>query len=90
MGEGGGGGGEREGSESSPLAPTPISFFFLLGSAPKSSKITLMKGKERRKRKSEDKENRRGEKSNGCSPGFYNGYFGDTFWPKKTIDEKVH
>ena len=49
-----------------------------------------MKGKERRKRKSEDKENRRGEKSNGCSPGFYNGYFGDTFWPKKTIDEKVH
>ena len=43
------------------------------------------KGKERKKRKSEEKEKRRREKSNGCTLSFYNGYFGDSFWPKKTV-----
>ena len=51
--------------------------------APISSKITVTKGKERRKRKSEEEERRRKEKINGCTLVFYNGYFGDKFWPKK-------
>jgi len=46
-------------------------------------KITLAKEKERRKRKSEEEERRRREKSNGCNPSSYNGYSGDSFWPKK-------
>ena len=50
--------------------------------APISSKITVTKGKERRKRKSEEEERRR-KKINGCTLVFYNGYFGDKFWPKK-------
>ena len=52
---------------------------------PISSKITLTKEKERRKRKSEEEERRRREKSNGCTLSFYNGYFGDSFWPKKNL-----
>ena len=40
------------------------------------------KGKERKKRKSQEEEWRRREKNNGCTLGFYNGYFGDRFWPK--------
>ena len=47
-----------------------------------SSKTTVTKEKERRKRNSEEKERRRRKKSNGCTLGFYSGYFGDTFWPK--------
>ena len=43
---------------------------------PISSKVTVTKEKERRKRKSEEEERRGREKSNGCTPGFYNGYFG--------------
>jgi len=39
------------------------------------------KGKEK-KRKCEEKEGRRSEKSNGCTLSFYNSYFGDSFWPK--------
>ena len=59
--------------------------------SPRSSKITVTKEKERRKRKSEDKERRRREKSNGCTLSFYNGCFGDCFWPKKHFwTEKVH
>ena len=59
--------------------------------SPRSSKITVTKEKERRKRKSEDTERRRREKSNGCTLSFYNGYFGDCFWPKKHFwTEKVH
>ena len=82
-GGGGGGGGEERRQWVFSPCPSPIAFFFLLGSSPKSSKITLTKGKERRKRKSEEKERRGREKSNGCTPGFYNGYFGDTFCQKK-------
>ena len=44
---------------------------------PISTKVTVTKEKERRKRKSEEEERRGREKSNGCTPGFYNGYFGD-------------
>ena len=53
-----------------------------------SSKITLTKEKERRTRKSEEEERRRREKSSGCTQSFYNGYFGDSFWPKKLLDAK--
>ena len=49
---------------------------------PISSKITPTKAKEREKRKSQEKERRKREKNNGCTLGFYNGYFGDRFWPK--------
>ena len=35
-----------------------------------------MKEKERRKIKSEEKETRRRERSNGCTLSFYKGYFG--------------
>ena len=48
-------------------------------SSPRSSKITVTKEKERRKRKSEEKRRRRRKKSNGCTLGFYNSYFGDSF-----------
>ena len=44
-----------------------------------------MKEKERRKIKSEEKETRRRERSNGCTLSFYNGYFG---WKKKKKKEK--
>ena len=53
-----------------------------------SSKITLTKEKERRTRKSEEEERRRREKSSGCTLSFYNGYLGDSFWPKKTVGRK--
>ena len=56
-----------------------------------SSRITLTKEKERRKRKSEQEERKRREKRSGCTLGFYNGYFGNSFWPKKGCGtEKVH
>ena len=51
--------------------------------SPISSKITVTKEKERRKRKSEEEERRGREKSNGCTLGFYKGYYGDSFWTKK-------
>ena len=43
--------------------------------SPISSKITLMKEKQRRERDSEEEERRRREKSNGCILSFYKGYF---------------
>ena len=46
---------------------------------PISSKITLTNKKERRKRMSEEEK----EKSNGFTLSFYDGYFGDSFWPEK-------
>ena len=49
---------------------------------PDKLKITPTKEKEREKRKSQEEERRRREKNNGCTLGFYNGYFGDRFWPK--------
>ena len=58
-----------------------------------STKTFLRKTKEKesRKRKSVEEERRRREKSNGCTLSFYNGYFGDCFWPKKHFwTEKVH
>ena len=58
---------------------------------PEKSKITVTKEKERRKRESEEKERRRREKSNGCTLGFYNSYFGKValvFGPKKLLDAK--
>ena len=51
----------------------------------------LTKGKERRKRKSEEEERRRRGKSNGYILSFYNGYFVDSFWPKKNcLTDEVH
>ena len=60
--------------------------------SPISSKITLTKERERRKQRSEGKERRKREESNGRTLGFYNSYFGDGFWPKKKNGrtEKVH
>ena len=52
----------------------------------KNSKITVTKGKERRKRKSEEKERTTRKKSNGCTISFYNGYFG--FVAEKTVGRK--
>ena len=53
---------------------------------PRSSKITLTKGKERRKGKSEEKERRR-KKSNGCTLSFYNSketvFAGKICWTRK-------
>ena len=48
---------------------------------PISSKITLTNKKERRKRKSEEEN----KKSNGFTLSFYDGYFGDSFWPEKKL-----
>ena len=54
---------------------------------PISSKITLTNKKDRRKRMSEEEK----EKSNGFTLSFYNGYFGDSFWPQKNCwTQKVH
>ena len=50
---------------------------------PINSKITLTKEKEKRKRNREEEEMRSREKINGCTLSFYNGYFGDNFWPEK-------
>ena len=36
-------------------------------------------------KKREEEERRSREKSNGCTLGFYNGYFVDSFWPKETV-----
>ena len=51
-----------------------------------------MKEKERRKIKSEEKETRRRERSNGCTLSFYNGYFGRKKKKKKRNCwmQKVH
>ena len=50
--------------------------------------------KSQRKEEKEGARRKKGEeeKSNGCTLGFYNGYFGDSFWPKKkTVGrKKVH
>ena len=40
------------------------------------------------KRKSEEKEGRRREKSNGCALSFYNGYLEIVFDRRKLLDEK--
>ena len=37
------------------------------------------KGKEKKKERGE------GKKGNGCTLSFYNSYFGDSYWPKKTV-----
>ena len=42
------------------------------------------KGKEKKKERGV-KVRRRREKSNGCTLSFYNSYFGDSYWPKKTV-----
>ena len=47
-------------------------------------KITLTKEQERTKRKNEEEERRRREKINDCTLV----YFGDSFWPKKTVGRK--
>ena len=44
-----------------------------------SPKILLEKNKERKNRKSEEKETRRRKKSNGCTLSFYVDFFGDSF-----------
>ena len=52
--------------------------------AREAPKLTVMKEKEMRKRKSEEKERRpRREKSNGCTLSFYNSYFGEQFLAEK-------
>ena len=58
------------------------------------SKITLTKEKVRRTRQSEEEERRRRETKQRFiyTLSFYNGYFGDSFWPKKKScwTKKVH
>ena len=44
--------------------------------------------KRKEKRKSEEKETRRREKAMAALPTFYNSYFGDSLWPKKTVGSK--
>ena len=48
--------------------------------------MIVTKEKQGRKRKSEGKERRRREKSNGCTLSFYNSYFGK----KNCSTQKVH
>ena len=55
---------------------------------PISFKITVTKKKSSIKRKSEVEERRKKEKSNCYSLSFYNGFFGDSFWPKKNVGRK--
>ena len=51
--------------------------------SPRGSKIIVTKEKEGRKRKSEEK-----KKSNGCTLSFYDSYFENRFWAKKTVGRK--
>ena len=37
------------------------------------------------KRRKEEERRRRNKKSNGCTLSFFNGYFEDSFWPKKKV-----
>ena len=54
------------------------------------SKITVTKEKERRKKRaSRSGKEEKKIKSNGCTLSFYNGYFGDSFWPKKLLDANL-
>ena len=53
----------------------------LVFSSPRSSKVTVTKEKERREEKAKRRKGGE-EKSNACTPSFYNSYLGD-FWPKK-------
>ena len=46
------------------------------------------KGEEKKKERGEGKEEKR-KKINGCTPSFYNSYFWDSFWPKKTVERKT-
>ena len=48
-----------------------------------SPKILLEKNKERKNRKSEEKETRRRKKSDGCTLSFYVDFFGDSFVKEK-------
>ena len=59
---------------------------------PISSKITLTKEKERRKGKNKKEERRRRKKAMvALLVFFYNRYFGDKVWPKKSCwTQKVH
>ena len=52
--------------------------------APKISRITISREKERRKRKSEEDERRRREKRNGCTLRFIMATL-ESFWPKKPV-----
>ena len=52
--------------------------------APKISRITISREKERRKIKSEEDERRRREKSNGCTLRFIMATL-ESFWPKKPV-----
>ena len=54
-----------------------------------SSRITLTKEKEGEKERARRKKGREEKNSNGCTLGFYNGYFKDLA-EKKLLDEKVH
>ena len=51
---------------------------------PISCKRTLKKGKGKEKNRDGRKEEKR-KKRNGCTLGFYNGYFEDSFFPKKKL-----
>ena len=44
------------------------------------------KGKEKKKERRGGKEVKR--KNNGCTLSFYNRFFADCFWPKKTVGRK--
>ena len=44
-----------------------------------SPKILLEKNKDRKSRKSEEKQTRRGNNNNGCNLSFYVDFFGDNF-----------
>ena len=48
-----------------------------------SPKVLLEKNKERKNRKSEEKETRRRKKNDGCTLSFYVDFFGDSFLKEK-------
>ena len=51
----------------------------------KHEKLQNHSNEEKRKQKKKEQgEGKEKKKSNGCTLGFYNSYFGDRFWPKKT------
>ena len=53
---------------------------------PRSSKIT--KEKDRKEKKKERGDGKEKRKKQWLHSKFYNGYFGDSIWPKKTVGRK--
>ena len=63
------------------LRPTVVFSLGIFGPDELQSRTNEGRGKEKKKELGEQR--RRRKKSNSCTLSFHNGYFGNSFWPKK-------